>query len=684
MSEADELIEPVAAGKAVARLDPAPGADAWADLRPAVRWVQRRAVLLGAIALVVAQVAWRAWFLSGMYFLREDFFNLDLARRSQLSWSYLTYIGTGHLMIGERAIVWVVARVGIYNWGLAAGISLAFVAAAGLAALAMLRTLFGERPSILVPLAIYLLAPLTLADLGWWTAALESFPLQFAMFMAIRSHVQYVRSGGRRDLAAAVGWVAIGLVFFEKGIVVPVLLFALTAGFLAGGGSLRRGARAVLVRYRAAWVLYAVLAGVYAVLLATALKTSTTAPQAPSTLAVAVTFAWNLLSKTLLPAAIGGPWQWLPLPGGWYALAAVPAGLAWLPVVVAILVVAASAIRRWTAWRAWAILLTWVLVADIAPVVISRLTWYPGLVALDTRYVADATPVLALCVGLAFMPLSRPAGEGVAAADAGAGASRVTWPGGWTVGDQRWRAAATALFAVFVVGSVASCQAYAHVTTGEQAASYIANAALAIRLTPRGTQVVDSGLPGEVTFTGDARASRVVGDLSPGWFRWLSVPDGSFDTLRTFGPDGRLHYAGVFGMGSVRRPDGKNCWAATAGRITVPFAAATPAGSTVVRVGYLWYSTSPLAVTVRYGSQVRRADLEPGLHGLYLPVRGSASEVTIGGYGLQAPCVGDAEAGNLLPTLSGPTIPPVTFGGTAIGRPSPGIGASTPLRRRSR
>lgn len=664
MSEADELIQPIAEGKAIARLDPAPGMEARLDLAPAFRWAQHRVVFLGAVALIVAQVAWRMSFLSGMYFFREDFFNLDLARRSPFSWSYLTYTGTGHLMIGERAIVWVVARIGLYDWGLAEAISLVFLAGAGVAAFVLLRNLFGERPLILVPLAIYLLAPLTLADLGWWTAALGSLPLQFAMLMAINYHVHYLRTSSVRHLLAALGWTGLGLLFFEKGIVVPFLLFAITAGFMAGKGSWLAGARAVLVRYWVAWALYLALAGAYAVLLVTALKTSSTSPQAPSTVGAVGTFAWNLVSKSFLPGAMGGPWQWFPLAGRWYAIAAIPAGLAWLPLIVAACVVVSSMVRRWIAWRAWVILLVWVAVADIAPVVISRLSWYPGLLALDTRYVADAVPVLAVCIGLAFIPLSSRASEGTAlpAADASPRPSPVR-PGGWTPSDQRWRAAATALFAVFLVGSVASSQAYADATSGSEASSFIANATQAVGLVPQGTQVVDSGLPGAVTFVGDARASRVIGDISPGRIRWVSVPEGIFDRLLMFGADGRLHNAQVLGMGSPARPAGRTCWAARSGQVVVPFFTKTSPGSAVLRIGYFWNSQYPLLVTVSYGSQVRQAQLEPGLHGLYLPVTGSASAVVISGYGASRPCIGDAEAGNLVPQATGPTIPPITVSG---------------------
>lgn len=214
-------------------------------------------------------------------------------------------------MIGERGIVWIVARISLYSWGLATIISLGLVAAAGVAAFFLLRRLFGERPAILAPLVIYLITPLT-ADLGWWTAALESFPLHFGLRCSWPSVLMCSTSelAVLRNLIAALCWTGIGILFFEKGIVVSLLLHALTSGFLAGRGSWVAGARVALARYRVAWILYAALLGAYAVLLVAALKTSTTSPQPPSTLSAVVTFAWPLVSKTLLPGAMGGPWQW--------------------------------------------------------------------------------------------------------------------------------------------------------------------------------------------------------------------------------------------------------------------------------------------------------------------------------------------------------------------------------------
>ena len=165
-------------------------------------WARSHRVLVAAVVLIVAQLAWKGQLLSHLYFRQDDFHDLDLAVDHHFNWSYLTFIGSGHLIIGLRLIAWPMARIAStpYNWALASTVSLAFVAAASVAALRLLRDLFGERPAILIPLVIYLLTPLTIPDLGIWSSAMESVPLQLATFMALSAHLRYVGRDGFRIL----------------------------------------------------------------------------------------------------------------------------------------------------------------------------------------------------------------------------------------------------------------------------------------------------------------------------------------------------------------------------------------------------------------------------------------------------------------------------------------------------
>jgi hypothetical protein len=644
-------------GTALVPHSPALHRDEWADLRPAIRWFQRRRpVLVGALLMIAAQVAWRAQFLSHMYFYRDDFFNMDLAIESKLNWSYLSYIGVEHLMIGERAIIWVLVRMSAYNYGLAASVSLLFVLLADLAALRLLRTLFGERPGVLIPLAIYLLIPLTVPALGWWTVALESVPLQLAVLMAVNAQVHYVRSGRTWHLAAAIAWCVFALLFFEKGIVLPLLLFGVTSAYLTGGSSWLVGVVRTLRRYRREWLSLAVLLIAYGALLESALKTSSAyQPSVPTSAGAMITFAWHELADVLLPGAMGGPWQWLPLPGHWYALAGTPLIMSWLALLVAAAIICVSLMRRRTSWRAWALLAGWVVLADMVPVIIARIQWYPVLLGLETRYVADAAPVLAVCIGLAFLPLSN---AGVGSSEPGQRTS--IGPRGYAaVAEQRWRAALVALVVVFVGGSIWSTHAYEAVTGGSQARSFMGNAMAAVRLAKPGTRIVDSDMPTYIAIASDAHASRVIGDLARGKLVWIARPSGTIDGLRMFGPDGRLYPAWINGAQSGR-PGTGGCWPSPHGVITVNFLRASPYLTTVLRLGYFWESSAPGVVQVHYGPNVYSLPLQPGLHSAFLQVRGSASGITIANSTGIKLCVGDAEAGNPAPLLTGPALPPLS------------------------
>lgn len=658
MSQADEDLHLAGAGRELVPASHAGDDLEWADLRSAVGWLRSHRVLLGAIVLIAAQLAWKAQFLSTLYFRQDDFHDLDLAVDHGLTWKYLTFIGSGHLIIGLRIIAWALVRVSAtpYNWLLASAVSLIFVAAASLAAYRLLRDLFGERPAILIPLAIYLLSPLTLPDLGIWSSAMESVPLQLATFLALSAHLRYVRTGRWTHLLSSAFWIVFGLVFFEKGLVLPLLLFGVTAAFLVDTRSLLGGIFSALRRFWAAWLLYIVLAVAYLVVLIQALHTSTSQPKVPVSMSGVLAFVWELLRDTFIPGAIGGPWQWFPVPGNSFSFASPPHALVGVAIVLLLVIIAVSIWIRPVAWRAWLLLAVWLAAADMLPVVIGRIsTSESSFYGLETRYVADAIPVLAVCAGLAFLPVMV---EQTGRVQAKSRRHR-SEPGSL-------RPVAAAVVGVFVFSSIWSVAAYESATNGTQARDYITTARLALKDVQKGTPVVDRPVPQNIvegTFENYAYASKVVGYLERGQLkgkvRWISKPQGTIDGLMTFGTDGRLHVAQVFGATSLPRP-ARSCWPQRHGRIIVPFTHSSWAFSDTVRMGYIWPGGSSGVVYVRYGRTVRQLAVEPGLHAGYLHVAGSASRIVVSGLGGIKMCVGDVEAGNVGPANAGAVIPPVT------------------------
>ncbi len=616
-------------------------------------FVQRHSVFITASLLIVAQIIWKAYLLRGLYFRVDDFHDLDLAIEHPLDWRYLTYIWAGHLIIGLRIVAWLMVRTSLYNWGLASVISLGFTAAADLACYRALRVLFGNGPRILIPLIFYLLTPLTITDLGWWSSAMEAIPLQLAIFMALASHVFYVRTGRTRQLVGGSLWLIFGLIFFEKALVLPVLLFAITAAFLVERRTLADGVRSALTRFWRAWAVYLAIAAVYAVVFLISLRTSISQPHSPPSLGSVFALIGDLLKNSFFPGVFGGPWQWFPLPGNSFALAAPPQFLAWVATVLAIVVAGATIVIRRRAWLAWLILAIWLFIADLLPLFLSRVsTIPPALLGLDIRYVADASAVVAICIGLAAWPVL---GTAAAANGPRPGAKSATSAG------HPLRTAVAALAALFVLGSVWSVQDLGETIKGTAARGYIAKATEAMTLVPRGTLVFDWPVPPDMVpavFAKYADASKVVGDLDIGKVRWVQRLNGTIDNLYWVGADGELHQVWVGPTSTLPRAKAQGCWPENDGQVAVTFPVLTSPYTWVIRIGYLLGSKRPVKVTIRYGHSATAVTLLPGLHAAFASVGGGrVSGIAISGLGTNRLCVGDAEAGSIESSPFGKAIP---------------------------
>jgi hypothetical protein len=624
----------------------------WPEL---AAWARGRGIVLFGLAMIAAQLIWKAIFIGHYFFWQDDFHFLELGLGHSFTWKYLTFVGAGHWFPGVYAIIWVVARVALYNWAVASTITVVMLAAAGLAALRLLRTLFGNRPAILVLLLVYLLCPLTMMDLRWWSAAIELLPLQIAVFMALNAQVHYVRTGRFWHAIAAAAWLVFGLVFFEKALILPLLLFGITSGFLMEGPWPRTIVRC-LVKYWKSWLLQAMILAVYAVVFASSLHTSTVQPQIPDTVGGAFTFAWDLMRNTFVPGAVGGPWQWFPTEDAQYASSAPPATLAWLALIVAAAVIVASVWSRRYAWRAWAILAGWLVAADVAPVLLGRIMdMSPGALALQTRYVSDAVPILAICLGLAFLPL---AGQ--------PDARRRNLTGTMTAsGSQAGRLVAAGLVGAFAIGSVWSVQALQDNTSGVLTRLYIANAKLAVAEAPAGTVIADSQVPSVImigAFGSYADTSRVIGPVESASARariqWVSQPDGTIDHLMVFGVDGRLHLATIYGPTSAPPASGRKCQPASHGQVVASFAVPPAQGGQTLSIAYLAATAAGgQDVTVTDGSSTQQLTLQPGLHDAYLPVQGGADTVIVSGPAVSQLCVGSVQSGIIVPSASGLVIP---------------------------
>ena len=623
------------------------------DPERSLQWLRSNLILVTGLVLIVAQLWWKAGLLERSYFRLDDYYYVERASAIGLNWNYLLWVNAGHLNVVGAAIAWLIVRISPYDWALASAVTLLLLGGTCFALLRMLRTLFGDRPGILLLLTLYMLSPLSLIGLSWWTVALGQLPLQLAICCAVTAHVSYLRTRRYRHAIASAAWMAVAMLTDFRATATLLLLFAVTAAFFTQG-SWPRALWPALREHWRAWALYVALDGAYLSLYAIRLRTSAVTPSSP-TAGDALTYAGMLLRKTFLPGAFGGPWDWSS--SGIAALVNPPSVLIGVSEALALVVVLVSLMYTWRAWRAWAILAGWLAVVDIAPVAAGRSSFGLLLIAgLATRYVWDATAILALCLGLAFMPLAGVAGPGRSR-------RRLSRPE---------YAATTTLVAAIVVGSLWSFHDYQADPTAASASSYIDTARQALADAPSGTVIVDGPVPADVigpgyispiTIDGSLRqvtyASSVLAPLeaeepAASRLQFISQPYGTYDHLLAFNGFGQLVTDGIIGTGSPARPGGASCWPSTDGVVVVPLSPAAT-GASELRIGYL--AAGPGKVLVTFGTRSLTYNVQEGLNSAFFPVSGSAGSVIIQQVSGTMPCIGDVEVGALFPSAAGPGIP---------------------------
>jgi hypothetical protein len=604
--------------------------------RPAREWprlaeqARRHQVTLGAASMILASLIWKGAFLSHFFFRQDDFWLMDAAVKNGLSGRYILRVWSGQFIPGAYLLGWLQMKIAVYNWTVGAGAEIVLIAVASLMAWRALRTLLGNRPAILVPLALYLVSPLTFQSYSWWISAVETVPLQIAIFGSLDAHVKYVRTHRLRHAVAAACWLAFGLACFEKAAVIPLLLFAVTAGFLVRRRSLLAASRTALAGFWRAWALYVGVLVIYLTVFFVELANWKTArPAVPSNAHVALTFAWSLIYHSLVPGLLGGPWHWSILAGAAGGNAQPPHDLAWLALAVVAGIVVATLLTRRRAWRGWAILFGWLVIDDILPVVAGRVANFPSYAVLfgtQTRYVADVSAVAAIAVALIFWPVSVPDG-GTAGSS---GHVREFF------GQANWRKAAVALAAVFAVGSAWTTAQYQRHTV-VPVKSYITNARAALASVAPRTVIVDRPVPSNVMvnlYGHDDDTSVVLGPLaSPvAHVVWAARPAGNIGHLEMFGPDGRLYAAAIDGVTGTTRSVFAACLTGRNHQLVVPLPVRPGLAPwvRVLRIGYLANAAAAgSSVTVTYNGSTHEIPVMGNVNNAYLPVTGAAAEVTL-------------------------------------------------------
>jgi hypothetical protein len=452
-------------------------------------WLRVDRVRTVAVALILVQLAWRPQIAARGFLSFDDFTMASKAAGSHLTVGFLTTLFNNHMMPGGLLASWLLTHAfGLVYWPhvvlMTAGQALVSVAFYRL-----LRQVLRPGWGLLVPLALFLFCPLTLEVTSWWAVAVNLLPMQLALILAVGAQVKYVRTRHPRHLVTLGLSLVLGLLFFEKSLLIAPLLFLLTACLYVDGGPVRSVLRTA-VRY---WQSWAVLFGVAGAYLALYLTRAQSSLYRPSSVGEVLTFLRQMLFSTLIPGLFGGPWRWAAAGDG--APDTAPGDIGrWLALGALVALIAGTSLVRRGALRVWVVPAGYVamVAAMLASTRLGRV--FSPVAGLAPRYVADALLVAVLCVGIALVGLRD-------TTDRAPVASHAAWPAGFPAALRTPTAAATAFLVLlggYLLGAAWSSARFGDLWSVKQGRDFLHTAQADLAALPPGAQFLDLAVPERV------------------------------------------------------------------------------------------------------------------------------------------------------------------------------------------
>src|SRR5215213_7550446 len=142
--------------------------------RPPGRRPHLDRVLQAALAMVVVQLAFRAWVMYSSWFTGDDFMFISRMINGGTPLQDAVQPHGGHVMPGGLYLSWLSNRITPYDYTINASMLLLLQALASVGLVVLLVRMFGVRPGILPPLALYLFCMTGTPVAIWWAAAVNA------------------------------------------------------------------------------------------------------------------------------------------------------------------------------------------------------------------------------------------------------------------------------------------------------------------------------------------------------------------------------------------------------------------------------------------------------------------------------------------------------------------------------
>lgn len=326
-----------------------------------------------------------------------------------VSLDHLFYLYNGHLHPGAWLIFDALAEVAPGSYPAAAVLAGILQAIGTGLVYLVVRRLFVRRPAVLLLLVWFAFTPLTLDTSTWAIVAFNVLPLQIAYAGGVLLLLRYLERPSSRRLVAVVAMQVFGLLFIEKAVLLPVLLFGVAAWFPVVSAT-PLGARRVLREHRRLWLSLAPVVAAYAALylwLGASGRSSTGGASLDFGLRSFLAMGWKVV-RAFATSLFGGPWAWGPPPI--VPRAAPPAFAVAIALGLLVALVVWTSRRRSVARIAWLCLAGYVML-DIVLIASGRLAESGSGVGSQLRLFADLAIPTVLVVGFALFPRRVPSQE---------------------------------------------------------------------------------------------------------------------------------------------------------------------------------------------------------------------------------------------------------------------------------
>jgi hypothetical protein len=460
----------------------------------------------------------------------------------------------------------------------------------------------------------------------WWAAGINALPLAIATLLALTAHLRYLRSSRLRYAWEANGWIAFGLLFNERSVLIYLAVAVFTLCWFASGYGWRRVASAVQGRTRA----LAVYAGTGAVYVVVYLVAGRSFEVAPSSDYPTFKVARTLVLHEYIPALVGGPLQWAHF--GIFSAASPSDAVVLGSLVVVGLVLNELLRHRSNAARALALPVVF-LVLDVVLVLLTQQLGGQAPLVFDYRFQADMAVMTTLALAAMTMPVI-----GATASSSRRSDSELL--------DHPPRV--TALVAATVVLAIVSTVGWVTAWHSDRRSQrWVQTVTGSLERSPGPIPLADRVVPAHVMAPIDGSgglASRLfAGEPNA---EWVTV---NTDTLHGIDDAGRVLPVIVPALHrGVPGPVPDCGYRLGAGQTVIPLDTAATEPGLWLRIGYLSSASSPVRLTL--GDRTVETTVQPGVHALFVRPGSTFDTVRVSGLSDQVTvCTDDITVGAATP-----------------------------------